>query len=397
MKPLFSIVVAILVIAANAHPENIEDVKELPQSKEPVVEAEESEPQARKERCTACSGTQSLKSQNQVLAAVKNLPHSEVHTQESFEECSSEKGCAGIKLKDGKVVQKFGNLEAFKAAALQNAGNEFQFQAAANSVFEGGVPNGGPYWWMNQNSPFKNAGAAGGAHSEKFSKFQSSSFTSSSNGGAGGVDIAANPFLNGDFSKLSGGFTSSGGNFAAGQGFDSASAGGSFGGAQGAGQGAGFGQGGSFGQSSFGSNSQSSFAQGGQGLAGQAGQSNFNAFNAGSKFGSTGYTGSSPAPFASSGSNVNLIQNSQKGAFDFDQQQQTQQSIDEAFQSTGNVQGQSTGGDLQQTCAGQGYICVHKAQCNNGVVNTNGGSLLQANTQVSDYLLDFFGIDLYDK
>ncbi|XP_075988919.1 uncharacterized protein LOC142984921 [Anticarsia gemmatalis] len=426
MKPLFPIVVAILVVAANAHPEHTEEVKELAKSKEPVVEAEPSDPQERKERCTACAGTLSLKTHQNALAALKNLPNAEVHTQQSFEGCSSDKGCAGVQLKDGKLVKKFGNLDAFNAAAAANSGGEFQFHPA--SVFEGKVGAGGPFWWMNENSPFKNTGAAGSGHSEKFSKFQSSSFTSSSNGGAGGLDLAANPFLNGEFSKLSGGFTSGGANFA-GQGFEAAGAGASqgagfgagFGGSQGAGfgaaqgagfsagQGAGFGaaqgagfagQGGSFGsgsQSSFGSNSQSSFAGAqngfggqslaGQGLAGQGaglggGQSNFNSFNSASKFASTGYTGSSPAPFASTGSNVNLIQNSQKSDYDFEQQQQTQQNIDELFQATGNVQAhENTGGDLQQTCSGQGYICVHKAQCNNGVVNTNGGSLLQANTQ----------------
>lgn len=382
MKPLFAIVVAILVIAANALPENIEDVKELPQSKEPVVEAEESEPQERKERCSACSGTLSLKSPKDVLAAIHSLPNAEVHTQESFEECSSEKGCAGIKLKDGKLIQKYGDFEAFKAAALANNANGFQFQAAdSNSVFKGGL-TGGPFWWMNENSPFKDAVDAGSGHSAKFSKFQSSSFSSSTGGGTG-LDISSNPFLNGDFSKLNTGFSNAGSNFAAGQGFEAAASG------QGSGYGYGVGQSGAFGsgsQSSFGSNSQSSFAGAqngfGQGLTGAqgglgGGQTSFNAYNSASKFSSTGYTGSSPAPF-SGGSNINLIQNSQKSEFD----QQTQQNIDELFQSTGNVQAvESSGGDLQQTCSGQGYICVQKAQCNNGVVNTNGGSLLQANTQ----------------
>ncbi|XP_022824038.1 uncharacterized protein LOC111354734 [Spodoptera litura] len=364
MKPLFPIVVAFLVIAANAHPENIEEVKELPQSHEPVLEAEASEPQARTERCTACAGTHSLKSPKELLASLKTLPNAEVHTQSSFEECSSEKGCAGVKIKDGKIIQKFGNLQAFKAAANADSANEFQFQAAGNSVFEGGVANGGPFWWMNeQNSPFKNAGGS----FEKFSK-SSSSFTSSSNSGAGGVDLGANPFLNGGFSKLAGGagFTGAGGNFAGSQSFESSSstkeidisknpflsAGAT-----------GFG-----GQSSFGS-AQGSFG---------GGQSGYNSYSSGSKFGS-GYTGSSPSPFAaSSGANVNLIQNSQKNEFDY--AQQTQQNIDEIFQSTGNVNAHDNSG-LQQTCAGQGYVCVLKSQCNNGVVNTNGGGLLQANTQ----------------
>lgn len=384
MKPLFSIVVAILVIAANAHPENIEQVKELPQSHEPVLEAEASEPQARTERCTACAGTHSLKSPKELLASLKTLPNAEVHTQSTFEECSSEKGCAGVKIKDGKIVQKFGNLQAFKAAANADAANEFQFQAAGNSVFEGGVANGGPFWWMNeQNSPFKNAGAGGSF--EKFSK-SSSSFTSSSNTGAGGVDLGANPFLNGGFSKLAGnaGFTGAGGNFAGSQSFESSSSTKEIdisknpflsGGATGFG-----------GQSSFG---------GAQGNFG-AGQSGYNSFSSGSSsnFGSSGsgYTGSSPSPFAaSSGANVNLIQNSQKNEFDY--AQQTQQNIDEIFQSTGNVNAHdNSGGDLQQTCAGQGYVCVLKSQCNNGVVNTNGGGLLQANTQVSFFFISEYMI-----
>ena len=415
MKPLFPIVVAILVLAANAHPENIEDVKELPQSNEPVLEAEASEPQARAERCTACAGTHNLKSPKELLAALKTLPNAEVHTQESFEGCSSEKGCAGLKVKDGKVVEKFGNIQAFQAAANANTGNEFQFQAAGNSVFEGGAPNGGPFWWMNQDSPFKAGAANGGGSFEKFSK-SSSSFSSSSNGGAGGVDLAANPFLNGGFAKLGGaGFTGTGGNFANSQSFESSStkeidiSKNPFlnGGVSGAG--VGFGAGNAFGsQSSFGSNSQSSFgAQGGQGGFGaqgsqngfgaQGGQAGFGAQGSQSGFGSSfnankfasgsGYTGSSPAPFApAGGANVNLIQNSQK-EYDFEQQQQTQQNIDEIFKSTGNVNAHdNSGGDLQQTCAGQGYVCVHKSQCNNGVVNTNGGGLLQANTQVS-YLI----------
>ncbi|XP_047038564.1 uncharacterized protein LOC124643605 isoform X1 [Helicoverpa zea] len=411
MKPLFPIVVAILVITANAHPENIEDIKVLPQSKEPIVEAEASEPQPRTERCTACSGTLSLKSPKELLAAIKTLPNAEVHTQESFEGCSSEKGCAGIKVKDGKVIQKFGNLQAFNAAANADTANEFQFQAAGSNVFEGGVPNGGPFWWMNQNSPFKN-GAAGGGSFEKFSK-SSSSFTSSSNG-AGGVDLAANPFLNGDFSKLAGGagFSGAGGNFASSQSFESSAkeidiSKNPF--LNGGVQASGFGGQSAFGSGSqsFGANSQSGFGaqgsqaafgsqagqaafagQGNQGFGAQGQQSSFsqgsqgfNAFNSGSKFG-TGYTGSSPAPFAApTGSNVNLIQNSQK-EYDFEQQQQTQQNIDEVFQSTGNVNAHdNSDGGLQQTCAGQGYVCVHKSQCNNGVVNTNGGGLLQANTQ----------------
>lgn len=426
MKPLYPIVVAILVITANAHPDNIEAVKELPQAHEPILEAEASSPQARNERCTACTGTHSLKSPKEFLAALKNSPNAEVHTQESFEGCSSEKGCAGLKVKDGKVIEKFGNLQAFQAAANADTGNEFQFQAAGNSVFEGGAPNGGPFWWMNQNSPFKAGAAGSGGSFEKFSK-SSSSFSSSSNGGAGGVELGANPFLNGDFSKLAGGagfngagagskfasqtFESSakeidistnpflnGGVSAAGAGFGGQSAFGSSSqtgfGAQG-GQ-SGFGAQGS--QNAFGSaqGSQSGFgAQGSQGQSGfgaQGSQSGFNAFNA-NKFNSgSGYSGSSPAPFApAGGANVNLIQNSQKSEYDFEQQQQTQQNIDEIFQSTGNVNAHdNSGGDLQQTCAGQGYVCVHKSQCNNGVVNTNGGGFLQANTQVSLFMIYFY-------
>ncbi|KAJ8706430.1 hypothetical protein PYW08_011056 [Mythimna loreyi] len=409
MKPLFPIVVAILVLAANA---------ELPKSEEPALEAEASSPQARTERCTACSGTQSLKSPKDFLAALKNSPNAEVHTQESFEGCSSEKGCAGLKVKDGKVVEKFGNLQAFQAAVNADTGNEFQFQAAGNSVFEGGAPNGGPFWWMNQNSPFKAGAAGGGGSFEKFSK-SSSSFTSSSNTGAGGVDLGANPFLNGDFSKLAGGagFTGagagSGSNFAS-QTFESSSAkevdisGNPFLNGAVSGSGAGFGGQSGFAsgsQSAFGASSQSGFgAQGGQsgfgaqagqsgfgaqgnvgqsGFGSQGSQSGFNSFNANKFSSGSGYTGSSPAPFApSAGANVNLIQNTQKSEYDFEQQQQTQQNIDEVFQSTGNVNAHdNSGGDLQQTCAGQGYVCVHKSQCNNGVVNTNGGGLLQANTQ----------------
>lgn len=398
MKPLFSIVVAILVIATNAHPENIEDVKELAQSKEPILEAEASEPQARTERCTACSGTHNLKTPKEFLAALKSLPNAEVHTQQSFEGCSSEKGCAGLKIKDGKIVEKFGNLQAFNAAANANTGNEFQFQAAGNSVFENGLPNGGPFWWMNQDSPFKAGAAGGGGSFEKFSK-SSSSFTSSSNSGAGGVDLGANPFLNGDFSKLAAGagfngaagagFNGAGGNFAKTQSFESSStkeidiSGNPFlnGGVSAGGAG--------FGAQTFGSNSQSSQSSFGAGQGSQnafsSGQgAGFNAFNSNTnKFSGSGYTGSSPAPFAPAGANVNRIQNTQKSEYDFEQQQ-TQQNIDEIFKNTGNVNAHdNSGGDLQQTCSGQGYVCVHKSQCNNGVVNTNGGGLLQANTQVS--------------
>ncbi|KAL0809431.1 hypothetical protein ABMA28_011611 [Loxostege sticticalis] len=443
MRPLQAVVAICLVLSISAHPENIEDVKELPQSKEPVVEAEESEPQARKERCTTCTGSVKLGFKpNDVLAALQAIPGAEIHTQSSYESCTSDKGCAGLKVKDGRVIEKFGNVDAFKAAAAADSGNEFTFHAggALGNVFEGGIPDGGPFWWMNQNSPFK-AGAAGG-NFEKFSK-SSSSFTSSGSGAAGAapllggavVDIAANPFLNGAFAAgadgkpqvqsssfesssfstsskgdvdltknpfLNGGIKFGQTGFAAQGGFG---AGGAQFGAGATGAGAQSGQGsGQFGasqsQSAFSAASNNAFgAQGNQGFNAGAGNSGSSgsgqgafggqfsgaSYNAASKFGSAGYTGSSPSPFTAStaGSNVNLIQNSQKASeFDFEQQQQTQQNIDEAFQSTGNVHAhEHSGGELQQTCSGQGYVCVHKAQCNNGVVNMNGAGVLQARTQ----------------
>ncbi|XP_063545439.1 hornerin-like isoform X2 [Cydia strobilella] len=523
MKPLLRTVVALcLLLATQAHPENIEQVKELPQKSEPVVEAEESSPQVREERCTTCKGGVNLKfkSPNEVLAAIQALPGAEVHSQSSFESCSSDKGCAGLKVKDGRVIERFGNIDAFKEAAASDTGNEFTFHAAGSlgNVFEGGIPKDGPFWWMNQNSPFKNGAAGGGGSFEKFSQ-SSSSFTSSGNaGGAGGVgsaggaggaglgggvsfDLNANPFLNGEFSKLAGSaagfgasaqggakpagsgfqsssfesssstFSSNGGEIdlksnpflngqynknAAGSGFQAGFSAGSAGqgagafgatgqGSQGAGQfgaqgsqfgaqgsqssfgssssgqsafgtgsrgsGAGFGASGSFGAGSgqgaagqgFGASSGQSGASGnagqgaqgfGQGFNGGSGQSAFSSQSSQSSFqgqgfgqgqGNRGYTGSSPSPFTAStaGSNVNLIQNTQKTSeFDFEQQQQTQSNIDEAFQGTGNVQSHAhSGSELQQTCAGQGYVCVHKAQCNNGVVNTNGASVLQAKTK----------------
>ncbi|KOB76824.1 putative cold-induced protein, partial [Operophtera brumata] len=391
MKPLFSIVVTILVLAAKAHPENIEEVKELPQSNEPVVEAEESEPAARIERCTTCTGAKlNLKSHKDVLAALTQLPPgAEVHTQQSFEGCSSDKGCAGLKVKDGQVFERFGNLDAFRQAAAQDTANEFTFHPAGTLGNNLAGGEGGPFWWMNQNSPFKNAGAGG--NFEKFSKSSSSSFSTTGNGANGGganFDIAGNPFLNGDFSKISGGFTSGG------AGFTGA-------GASGAEQKPSTYQSSSFESSSFSTSnkdqldlSKNPFLAGGQFGQGQSGfgqqGQNFNgqAFGSSStnKFSSSGsgYTGSSPSPFSAStpGSNINQIQNTQKASeFDFTQQQQTQQNIDEAFQHTGNVNAhEHSGGELQQTCAGQGYVCVNKAQCNNGVVNSNGGNLLQANT-----------------
>lgn len=406
MRQLHSIVAFCLILAASAV-ENIE----------PLVESEGREPQTRAERCTTC-GTLNFKSPNQVLAHIHAIPGAEVHTQQSFEECSSDKGCAGLKVKDGKVIERFGNADAFKAAAAADLANEFQFHVAGSNVFDGGIPNGGPYWWMNQNSPFKAGASAGGGNFEKFSK-SSSSFSSSGNsagggaqfGGAGGqfggsgaqfsgsggqfggsIDLSANPFLNGEFSKIAG----------------------SFGGAQEA-KPSTF-QSSSFESSSFSTSnkgdidiSKNPFLNGGankfQGAGFQASGSGFASGNqnqnfgqgysgqgsSASKFGSSsGYIGSSPSPFTAStaGNNVNLIQSTQKTS-EFDFEQQNQQNIDEVFQGTGNVHAhEHSGGELQQTCAGQGYVCVHKAQCNNGVVNTNGAAVLQAKTKVS--LLHFF-------
>lgn len=408
MRQLHTIVAFCLILAASA----VEDI-------EPLVESEDVEPQARAERCTNC-GTVNFKSPNQVLAHIQTLPGAEVHTQQSFEECSSEKGCAGIKVKDGKIIERFGNADAFKAAAAADSGNEFQFHVAGSNVFEGGIPNGGPYWWMNQNSPFKANAAAGGGNFEKFSK-SSSSFSSSGNaaggggqfggvggqfGGAGGqfgasggqfggtIDLSANPFLNGEFSKIAGGFA--GGQEVKPSSFQSSSF-----------------ESSSFSTSNKGGDvdiSKNPFLNGGvnkfKGAGFQASGAGFASGNqnqnfgqgfqgqgtSGSKFASSsGYVGSSPSPFTAStpGNNVNLIQNTQKNSeFDFEQQSQSQQNIDEVFQGTGNVHAhEHSGGDLQQTCAGQGYVCVHKAQCNNGVVNTNGAAVLQAKTKVSFYVM----------
>ncbi|XP_053621820.1 mucin-19-like [Plodia interpunctella] len=480
MKPLLS-VVALCLLSVTALPESIEDVKQLPQSKEPIVEAEESETQTRTERCSTCTAKLNIKSPNDVLAAIQALPGAvgEVHTQQSFEGCSSDKGCAGLKVKDGKVVERFGNVDAFRAAAAADAGNEFTFHAAGTLGSNAFGAGQAPFWWMNQDSPFKN----GGGNFEKFEK-SSSSFSSSGSTGAGGdlaanaflagglagaqgqgvagkpgatyqsssfesssfssskdgeVDIANNPFLNGGIKFGQGGFQAQGSFGASGQGSNqfSGAQGAGFsaqGGAIGAGQnkysgssqntafsagssqsafgaqgGQGFGNQANSGQGAFGTGSQSFGAQGtfsassqqnGQyqgsgskfgnsGISAQGngfGNSAFQASNSASanKF-SAGFSGSSPRPFAAStaaGSNVNLIQNSQKTS-EFDYEQQQQQNIDDAFQSTGNVNSQGSlhsGGELQQTCAGQGYVCVHKAQCNNGVVNTNGQSILQAKT-----------------
>ncbi|XP_038219853.1 uncharacterized protein LOC119838111 isoform X1 [Zerene cesonia] len=427
MKPLLQTVVVIcLLIGAQAHPENIEDVKELPQTKEPVVEAEESEPVIREERCSTC-GPLKIKSPKEVLAALQALPGSEVHTQQSFEGCSSDKGCAGIKVKDGQVIQRYGNTDAFKAAEAADINNEFNFLAA------GALSN--PFWWMNENSPFKTGGSY-----EKFSK-ASSSYTTGGAAGNAGLDgplnLAGNPFLNGDFANaafagqgvakpgssfqsssfessysskgdldlsknpfFNGGFKAQGG---LGQNAFAQGAGSNFGGANFASQGglasfgaqgaSGFGaQGASNGfagqsGSSYGSQSGSSYGSqsGSSSFGSQSGLSNFGS-QSGSSYGAqgsfglngAGYTASSPRPFAGT-TGVNVIQNTQKASeFDFDQQQQTQQNIDELFQGSGNVQ---ETGDFQQTCAGQGYICVPKAQCNNGVVNSNGANLLQARTK----------------
>ncbi|CAK1592827.1 unnamed protein product [Parnassius mnemosyne] len=346
MKPLLRTVAAIcLILTTHALPENIEDVKELPQSKEPVVEAEESAPQARAERCTSCSSTINLssKSPQDIIAALQTLPGGAVHTQQSFEGCSSSKGCAGIKYQDGKVTNKFGNLNAFGGENAFKAGSSF-----GSNLLNGQISNK-PFWWMGDNSPFNNLNSgnfetktsSSGFTSNSGGKGQSTYETSSSSfqsSQEGGIDVANNPFLNGNIN-----FGQSG--FAAGQGSGFAS------GSQGAGS--------SF-QSGFGT-----------------GQSTYSGSGS-NKFSGAGYTGSSPRPFATStGSNVNLIQNTQKvNEYDFDQ---TQQAVNgDIFSETSNVniQGQ-TDGDLQQTCTGQGYVCVLKSQCINGIVNTNGAGILQ--------------------
>ncbi|XP_047513638.1 uncharacterized protein LOC125055288 isoform X1 [Pieris napi] len=426
MKPLLQTVVAIsLLLAVQAHPENIEDVKELPQTKEPIVEAEESEPQKRLERCSTC-GPLNIKSPKEVLASLQALPGAEVHTQQSFEGCSSEKGCAGVKVKDGQVVQRYGNANAFKAAEAADTGNEFNFLTA-------GTLAANPFWWMNQDGPFKNG---------NFEKFSKSSFTSSSSGSSSGLsgalNLAANPFLNGDFSNVatkpnfqssSSSFESSysskgdldlaknpflNGGFKAGA-FGAQNAGafgaqnaGAFGaqnaGAFGAQNAGAFGaqNAGAFGAQNAGAfGAQNAGAYGAQnaGFGAGLGQTNVaagagnyaagsNSFGAQSSFGAQGnygasslgtnYAGAGVRPIGAGGSNVNLVQTAQK-ASDFDFSQQTQQNIDELFQGSGNVD--TSGGDLQQTCAGQGYICVPRAQCNNGVVNSNGANVLQANTK----------------
>ncbi|XP_041971154.1 fibroin heavy chain-like isoform X3 [Aricia agestis] len=171
MKPLVVVAFA-LILSVGALPENIEDVKELPQAKDIEVEAEESAPQTRAERCTDC--TINYDANGEPLAAFKALPGAVVHTQEIVEECTPANGCAGVKIKDGRIVQRFENVNAFNAASAADLANEFQFLSAELAA-SGNVP----YWWMNKDSPFK-AGGGGG-----FEKFTSSSFTSSNLGGAG--------------------------------------------------------------------------------------------------------------------------------------------------------------------------------------------------------------------
>ncbi|XP_013136391.1 PREDICTED: uncharacterized protein LOC106101639 isoform X2 [Papilio polytes] len=348
MKPLLSTVVAIcLILPTLAHPENIEEVKELPQSKQPVLEAEESKPQARKERCSKCSSTVNLdlKTPKDLIAALQTLPGGEVHTQQSFEGCSSSKGCAGIKVQDGKVTDKFGNLNAFGGENTFKAGSTF-----GSNLLNGKI-SGEPLWWMGANSPFKNVNSA--------SYKASSSYTSTTGGaiggaiGAGGVDLSKNIFLN-----------PGAGGFGAGQSnYDASSS--------------------SFQATKEGEidvvnnpflNGNINLAQSGVGAgqgfgAGQAGgaygASSTTAFGSGS-----GYVGSSPSPFATStGSNINLIQSAQKpSVFDFDQSQQTISDDIFAGGSNVNLQGQA-GGELEQSCLGQGYACVLRSQCSNGVTS----------------------------
>lgn len=351
MKPLLRTVVAIcLLLSIHAHPENIEEVKEQPQKKEPVVEAEESEPQTRVGRCTACTSTINLnaKSPKEIIAALQNLPAGEVHTQQSFQGCSNSKGCAGIKLQDGQVTQKFGNLNAF--------GGDNAFKAAStfgSSVLDGKT-SAEPFWWMGANSPFQSVNSA---------SYQSKSSSYSSSGAAGygglgvsnsaflnpslsgqssfeaakGVDVSNNPFLNGNINLAQG--------YQGGQGIAaSQNANNAFGG-------------------SFGS-SQSSFSA-----------------SAADKLAGAGYVGSSPAPFATatgSGSDVNLIQTAQK-EFDFEQSQQT--IGEDIFAGSTTAQGLGVKGGLQQTCTGQGHACVLKAQCIGGAVSA--ASVPLARIQVS--------------
>nr|XP_034828108.1 fibroin heavy chain-like isoform X2 [Maniola hyperantus] len=393
MKPLLRTVVALsLLLSIHALPENIEDVKELPQYKEPVVEAEASDAQARVERCTTCTGTIKVKTPSkEVLAALTALPGAQIHTQQSFQGCSSDKGCAGIKVKDGNIIERYGNVNSFNAAAAADLNNEFTFHAAealANLASSGSIP----FWWMNQDSPFK---TSAGGNFEKFSKSESSSFSSGANAaniGAATLNLAANPFLNGELSK---GLAAASGDASIGikpapvaslsSGFESSYSSSSNGvmdlsknpflnGGFKAGQGAGY-------QGAFGAQGAGSSQSFGAGSAANTGfgASGYNAgFGAGGKV-STGYVGSSPSPFATtSGSNFNLIQSQKANEFDFEQQQQTQQNIDEIFQSSSNAGLDVSGGDLQQACVGQGYVCALKPQCANGIVIPSFAVLLQA-------------------
>lgn len=389
MKPLLQTVVALsLLLIVRALPENIEDVKELPQSKEPVVEAEESEPQTRVERCTKCAAnTLKIKTPREILAALQALPAGEVHTQQSYEGCSSDKGCAGLKLKDGEVVEKYGDVDAFKAAAAADVNNEFNFRAGfANNVLEGAFGEK-PFWWMNQNSPFK-LGSANGGSFEKYSKSSSSKYSSSASGGAigGGLDLATNPFLNGNVALGAGqniatvkpnsfqsssyeasSFSSSNkgdfdlsknpflnGGFKAGQA-----------GAVGFGAGLAANQG--FGASGVAQNFDASAVNSASTINAAAAQGFGTSFGTGFESANnvaTGYVGSSPSPFVTP--NINVIQDEKASEFDFEQQQQTQQNVDNFFQS-GNVGIDVSGGDLQQSCVSEGFSCVIKSQCNNGV------------------------------
>lgn len=383
MKPLLRSVAAIcLLLSIHALPENIEDVKQLPQSKEPVVEAEESDAQARVERCITCTNVVNAKSPK--LAALTALPAG-FHTQQSFQSCTSDKGCAGLKVKDGNVIERFGNVDAFNAAAAADINNEFTFHsAAALADLLAAAAINPPFWWMNENSPFK-AGASG--NFEKFSKSESSSYSSGANAGnlgAAALNLAANPFINGDLSKTAG----TGSSFQSSSAYESSYSssnngevdlsrnpflnGGFKAGAAQVGLGGANSQG-------FAANSAANSAFGASG---------FNAGFGAGKVGA-GYVGSSPAPFAATGSNVNLI--SQKAnEFDFEQQQQNQQNIDEIFQNSGNVAAAGydvSGGELQQACAGQGYVCALKNQCANGIVIASYAVLLQAKPKVSDIFI----------
>lgn len=136
MKPLFSIVVAVLVVAAAAHPQTIE-----------------------------------------FSQTFISKPKTVVRTEEIVEGCSSEKGCASIKKVNGAVVEKFGNLQVLDEAA------------------KAGVSKTGFKGTNQLNSPFKAGGIGGGGSFKQVSK-TSTTYTSSSSSGSGGVGLAANPGLN---------------------------------------------------------------------------------------------------------------------------------------------------------------------------------------------------------